>query len=556
MAMKWLFFSCLSAFCPSSTAASHSGAIDWEAYERGDLGATPQVNFRTTSFTAPLIHFPTRHEECERDSEYVFFTPRGEHYPGNKAVILDQNGDLIWYQQELGFVNDFRMQIYKSEDYLTYWVGDEDSPGHGRGYYKMLDRSYNLAFTINACNNFSGDYHEFSITSDNTALVTSYTAVPKNLTSYGKPNGFIWDCIFQEIEIETNRLLFEWRATDHFKFGDMAINSWKKWTGTENDPWDWFHLNSVEKDVKGNFLIAARYSNAVSYIDGDTGEVLWNLGGLNNAFIDLTQGNATKFIDPQMARWADPGNTLTLFDNVAHWTRNDPMKQSRGVEIQVNLDTFIAKQIKEFVHPERLFGMSDGSLQTLANGNYFLGYGSMSVYAEFSNNNTLICSAHYSPLNASHQPEAQGSLKSYRTYKYPWRGQPLSEPAVRITPEALYVSWKGATEVQSWTLDGRKGTRWQPGQLSYVGKFQKSGFETVLALESAGFSSFLLTALGRSDGVLGTWIVHEDGIVTKHYQEVSSSLARHLRPSNFLLIVVVAAAIFVYVNRRHLSHFR
>jgi len=31
--------------------------------------------------------------------------------------------------------------------------------------------------------------------------------------------------------------------------------------GTSGDPWDWFHLQSVEKDVKGNYLVASRYTN-------------------------------------------------------------------------------------------------------------------------------------------------------------------------------------------------------------------------------------------------------------------------------------------------------
>jgi hypothetical protein len=46
-----------------------------------------------------------------------------------------------------------------------------------------------------------GDFHEFSITQQNTALITAYVRTPWNLTERdgGKENGYIWDCVFQGI---------------------------------------------------------------------------------------------------------------------------------------------------------------------------------------------------------------------------------------------------------------------------------------------------------------------------------------------------------------------
>lgn len=124
------------------------------------------------------------------------------------------------------------MQRYKGNDYITYWVGDDEVVGgKGAGYYKMLDQSYALTYTISAGNNLDGDFHEFSITPDDRAIVTAYTKIPWNLTAYGRENGYIWDCVFQELDIETNELLYEWHASDHYRFEDMAVNSWAEWTG-------------------------------------------------------------------------------------------------------------------------------------------------------------------------------------------------------------------------------------------------------------------------------------------------------------------------------------
>lgn len=90
-------------------------------------------------------------------------------------------------------------------------------------------------YTVQAVG-IDGDYHEFSITPQNTAVVTAYVRTPWNLTAYGREDGYIWDCVFQEIDIASGELLFEWHASDHFKFDQMAIDSWSSWTGRFDDP--------------------------------------------------------------------------------------------------------------------------------------------------------------------------------------------------------------------------------------------------------------------------------------------------------------------------------
>jgi len=62
--------------------------------------------------------------------------------------------------------------------------------------------------------------------------LTAYVKTPWDLSKvHGRENGYIWDCVFQEVDVETNDLLFQWRASDHFKFEDMAVDSWSDWTG-------------------------------------------------------------------------------------------------------------------------------------------------------------------------------------------------------------------------------------------------------------------------------------------------------------------------------------
>jgi len=379
----------------------------------------------------------------------------------------------------------------------------------------QIDQTYNIAHVINPANGHSGDYHEFSITINDTALITSYIKIPWDLSSKHRKNGFLWDCIFQELDIPTGALLFEWRASDHFHFADMTVDSWSSWTGTAEDSWDWFHLNSVTKDVEGNYLVAARYTNAVSYIDGQDGHGSWHLGGRLNSFYDFSEGNATKFVDPHMTRWDDDGS-ITLFDNIDFWTFNNERQASRGVKIALDTSKFVAKAIAIFSHPDDIFARSEGSLQRLSNGNYFIGYGSTAIYSEFSPDGTLLCNAHFAPLHTeSSTQKTSEAVQTYRIHKSRWVGRPKQPRRVVIEGDAMFISWNGATEVKTWIVEGRSSSSARiDGSHAMVGRFHHEGFEITVPLQQKkDFREFRLTALDMAGKPLEIWLVGRDGSV-------------------------------------------
>lgn len=110
--------------------------IDWTAYERGGLGKYPQVNFRTIDTTAPLIHVTRWNSSCNHG--YVFISPHGDRVSDNRIYMLDHKGHLIWHHEERGSIHNVQVQTYKGNDFITYWIGDDDFHGHGAGYYKMV----------------------------------------------------------------------------------------------------------------------------------------------------------------------------------------------------------------------------------------------------------------------------------------------------------------------------------------------------------------------------------------------------------------------------------
>jgi len=222
--------------------------------------------------------------------------------------------------------------------------------------------------------------HEFIITSSGTALLTIFGITSKDVRPLGRKfndlwNQYVWDCVVQEIDLETGMAVFEWRASQHVDLKDTyrsltdprVSQTGNGDAGTQANPFDWFHINSVEKDDLGNYLICARYTHAIYYVDGKTKDLIWTLGGKSNKFMDLSGGNAVNFAWQHDARFV-PLNALpdtyrpstkqegmttrliTLFDNAADdWKYDYGPPYSRGLLLEITYPTpGFAKRGQEF----------------------------------------------------------------------------------------------------------------------------------------------------------------------------------------------------------------
>jgi len=381
---------------------------------------------------------------------------------------------------------------------------------------------------------------------------------PWDLSTKGRERGgFIWDCVFQEIDIETNTLIFEWRASDHYHFDDIAVDSWTSWTGTAQDPWDWFHLNSVQKDVQGNFLVAARYTKGVTYVSGMTGKRLWQLGGVRNSFRDLSGGSATTFVDPHMVRWDDDGGALTVFDNIDHRTLGQPAQSSRGAKIELDMTERTARLSLDFKHPQGVYAHAEGSLQRLKNGNYLVAYGSTPVYSEFSPTGQHLCETHWAPMHESDGIlQSASSVDTYRVYKSSWSGSPSHPPTIKYTSDALHLHWNGATQVRSWRIEARSESS---PRYRTLGQYQHDAFEIMVPLaQTHNHGWFRLTALDESRNLLGMWHVDLEGNVHEIFFEASQWSSVTL---SYVLLIVMGMGVAGYRSwrkaqrlRRRVSH--
>lgn len=128
----------------------------------------------------------------------------------------DRLGSLVWTGNYTEFF-DLKVQTYNGEPVLTFWSG-ELLNGFGHGPFYILNQSYDEIAHFQAVGfaDDMADMHEFEITEEGHALVMIYHAIPWDLTSSGGvEDGWLFENTFQEINIETGELVFEWNASTH-----------------------------------------------------------------------------------------------------------------------------------------------------------------------------------------------------------------------------------------------------------------------------------------------------------------------------------------------------
>ncbi|XHF97042.1 hypothetical protein AWENTII_000646 [Aspergillus wentii] len=456
-------------------------ANSWHSlwYELGLFGAHPTISYESFDLESPEVNILRWDPRCEEG--YVLLSPRGHFYPEPGPLIYDNKGNLVWIEKRFGMIMDLNSQRYKNQDYLTFWVGDDDGT-RGLGSYYMLDSSYELAHVVSAANNQTGDVHDFKITEQGTALMTIYEIYQIDLSSMGKSSeGWIYDGLFQEIDIETGELIFEWRASDHYALEETYFDIKDKGSApTAGEAWDYFHINSIDKDADGNYLVSSRYMHTVTCIS-PSGNILWILGGKRNMFKDLSNGMATSFTWQHDARWRSK-NVITLLDNGSneHERTSD---HTRGYMIELDFENWTAKTLHVYHSPGNFRSHSQGNLQVLPRtGNIFIGWGKPSAYTEFSVDGEVLCDAHWGPSMFFWF----GWIKSYRAQKVMWVGRPSYPPDLEVDDDlrSAYVSWNGATEIAGWVLQRASVPDAEDSDFETVDYVPKSGFETRFDLET------------------------------------------------------------------------
>ena len=131
---------------------------------------------------------------------------------------------------------------------------------------------------------------------------------------------------------------------------------------------------------------------------------------------------------------------------------------------------------RQYTHPAHLLTPNQGSMQLLADGRVFVGWGAEPYYSEFQKSGEL-----------SLDGQLPTDVASYRAFTYEFHGTPADRPAVAVGANAvggssLYVSWNGATEVANWNILAGK----HASAMSTIATAQWAGFETAVEVGSTG----------------------------------------------------------------------
>jgi hypothetical protein len=426
--------------------------------DSGLYGAYPMRKYASTNLTSPQANVIESDDSCA--DGLVLLSVGGQSVKDVGPMILDMTGNLVWSApgQYGEATANTKIQRYRGQDYLTFWAGEKLQES-GLGSYFMLNSSYEIVHTVSAVGkDFRGDLHEFKITEDGSALITVYERTSVNLDGTEvdlSADQMIVDGILQEIDIATGELLFEWRSSEHIEHPALQISS----GGSVSDgSFDYFHMNSIDKDHKGNYLISLRHLHALVYVEGITGEILWTIGNDAGDFEDLSQGEATGFQWQHDARWiSEDDGIISLFDNgIAHKHRD--AAYSQGLIIQLDFTNWTATLLQTYTSRDLIGSASQGDVQLLDrphddDDHVFIGWGASAAFTEHSIDGSLLCETHFGASWLFYFER----VKSYRASKtFDWKAVPAAwDPEARIENDKIHVSWNGATEVAYWMLQTR-----------------------------------------------------------------------------------------------------
>ncbi|KAF4219535.1 hypothetical protein CNMCM5878_003039 [Aspergillus fumigatiaffinis] len=459
----------------------HSLAQAWSSEDDGDL-----LSF----VTLPQIRAPkfnvTIHNELHVSSGYWFVAPYG-FLAGSPPTpqwepcqigphVYDSEGHLVWsgaclFRNENAF--DFKPISIDGDYYLSFIHGG-GYPDKWKGTASILQSTYGPDPAVNISKTLTAiDMHEFNIINEGqSALVITSERVVRKLSDLGFPelettiiaNGF------REIDLATGEVVFDWNSTD-IPLNESSVS----WDGSSNEEgWDYLHLNSVDKDANGDYLISARYADCIYKVSGQDGQILWRLGGKATTF-KLDGFNFSKQHDARFHE-SNPSRTIISFLDNAGDGKSQTSKYSSGLVVM--LDTAAAPMtaavVARYTRPDKGLSISRGNMQTLPNNNVLISWSDAGYHSEFTPSGECALEAKF----------ASGRFSTYRGYKFDFVGHPAEPPILKcfvygVRPETsttvCYVAWNGATEVASW--------RFFTMTTGTVGTVPKVDFETVFMIE-------------------------------------------------------------------------
>ncbi len=417
--------------------------------------------------------------------------------PGlNGPAIYEQKGHLIWEDPLSGTLKATNLQVqeYQGKPVLTWWQGNIPPQGFGLGEEIVANTAYEPILHIKAGNGDQADLHDFHLESDNTAVLTVFQTIHCDLAAAGGPrDGAVTDALYQEVDLKTGLVRRQWDSVDHVA---MSLSVSEASGASVQWPYDYFHLNTIDPQSNGTTLVSSRNTSALYILDTKTGVVQMRIGGKDSE-VKMEPGSHTAFQHDAMVL---PDGDISIFDNGgAPFAEKSPLgeKESRGVIIEVNTQAKTDTLIRELKHSPSLQAGSQGNVEQMQDGGWFVGWGQEPYFSEYNAAGEQIYDAHMWAIK-----NKVVETESYRAYKFPWQATPHWPPSIAAEAQGggteVYASWNGATEVASWRILAGSS----PNTVQPVATVPRANFETAAHIASAPYVQ--VEALDAAGATIGT----------------------------------------------------
>ncbi|MEM7037877.1 MAG: aryl-sulfate sulfotransferase, partial [Bacteroidota bacterium] len=306
-----------------------------------------------TPQNSPALEY-TWHEDAEV-CDYMFLGLFRFISPSPRTatnLILDNKGDVVYWQKAAEWMLDWKIH---PNGLMSYNLYDK---------WYILDSTFTMIDSLK-CQGYNTDVHDLIITDDGHYFLICFEDSTMDLSALTTPNGMqgavnghVTANVIQELDANKN-IVKEWHTLDHFDVLDIGPQFF-----TQPGVAELNHTNSISLDQWGNMVMSHRANHEVTYVDWDSGDIIWRLGGNNNEFTFTNDIG----INSQHFAQIQPDGKLSVFDNGTHHIP----KKARGIVYDLDTVNMEATKVWEYTNLD-LFSTSLGSFQRAVDLNEDLG---------------------------------------------------------------------------------------------------------------------------------------------------------------------------------------
>ncbi|NQT24797.1 aryl-sulfate sulfotransferase [candidate division KSB1 bacterium] len=372
------------------------------------------------------------------DTGYVFINTSWGSNP-HYSMILDNTGAPVWYVRSDDNRQDLKVQL---DGRITHMI----DPGWTDRYFVALDTTYTVVDTFIVPEGYFADEHDLQVLPNGHYLIIAKRDSLIDMSQIvpgGNPTAWVLGNTLVEMD-ENDNPVFMWHSWDHFNIED-AIH--EDLTGGSID---YVHMNAMDVDLDGHYLISSRHLSEITKINRHTGEIIWRLGGQND---DFTWTNDAHRISYQHDIRVLPNGNYTVMDN----GNNRHPHFSRALEFSVDTINWTVTKVWEYPEAHNIATGWMGNVQRLPNGNTLINWADNSLpkLTEVRSDGVKVFELDFVQ-----------SHSSYRTFRFPWKGN-AAIPYLIIEPHpegaTLLMNKFGDPDVTEYRIYG--GTAPHPDEI-------------------------------------------------------------------------------------------